>query len=379
MDKIPITFYAPAKRSPITVIKNLNEIFIKDQVLCEVLNAVPDIVLILNKERQIVFANRIVNSLLSEDNIKVILGMRPGELLNCEHSSETLGGCGTSEYCVTCGAVNSILKAQTGVADSQEYRITQKGGLEALDLKVFATPLSVEGNNFTIFSVIDISHEKRRRMLEKIFLHDIINTASSLRGASQLLSEAELSEISEYKELIVNLTDSLLEEIVAQREIAAAETNDLKMEVTSFDSFELLEEITRFYSLQIRGKGRLIKIDSTSEQIFIHSDRVLLRRVLGNMIKNALEATEPSEVITTGCFIKDGTANFWVHNDTFIPREYQLQIFQRSFSTKGSGRGIGTYSIKLLTEKYLKGKASLTSSVENGTVFTVACPMKLTI
>lgn len=379
MDKIPITYHAPAKRSPMTIVNKQNELFIQDQVLCKVLNAVPDIILILNNDRQIIFANKIVNSLLSEENIKIILGMRAGELLNCEHATETPGGCGTSEFCINCGAVNSILKAQTGIADSQECRITQKGGLEALDLKVYSTPLSINGNQFMVFSVVDISHEKRRRMLEKIFLHDIINTASSLKGASQLLSDADPTEIFEFTEMIVNLSDSLLEEIVAQREIAAAETNDLIMEVTSFNSIQLLEEITRFYSLHGGGKNRKIQIDKTSEQILIHSDRVLLRRVLGNMIKNALEATEAGGVISAGCFLKDGSVSFWVHNDAFIPREYQLQIFQRSFSTKGSGRGIGTYSIKLLTEKFLKGKASLTSSEEGGTVFTVSCPVKLVI
>jgi signal transduction histidine kinase len=379
MNKTPITFYAPAERSPLSVIKNLNEIFIRDQVLCNVLNAVPDIILILNSDRQVIFANKIVNSFLSEENIKLIIGMRPGELLNCEHATETCGGCGTSEFCKTCGAVNAILNSQKGIADVQECRITQKGGLEALDLRVYATPLSISGNNFTIFSVVDISHEKRRRMLEKIFLHDIINTASSLKGAANLLSESNPSDKTDYAELIINLSDSLLEEIVAQREIAAAETNDLIIELSTFNSIELLNEITRFCSMQGGGNGKMILVDSVSEQISIHSDRVLLRRALGNMIKNALEATEPGGVVNTGCYIKKNIASFWVHNDTFIPTDYQLQIFQRSFTTKGLGRGIGTYSIKLLTEKYLKGKASLISSEENGTVFTVSCPINLTI
>jgi sensor histidine kinase regulating citrate/malate metabolism len=33
------------------------------------------------------------------------------------------------------------------------------------------------------------------------------------------------------------------------------------------------------------------------------------------------------------------------------------------------GRGIGTYSMKLFGEKYLKGKVWFTSSAENGTSF----------
>ncbi len=57
-----------------------------------------------------------------------------------------------------------------------------------------------------------------------------------------------------------------------------------------------------------------------------------------------------------------------------MPREVQLQIFQRSFSTKGLGRGLGTYSVRLLTERYLKGSVSFTSSAEFGTTFRVRCP-----
>jgi len=53
----------------------------------------------------------------------------------------------------------------------------------------------------------------------------------------------------------------------------------------------------------------------------------------------------------------------------------QLQIFRRSFSTKGIDRGMGTYSMKLLTE-YLQGEVSFTSSEENGTLFVARYPLK---
>ncbi len=54
-----------------------------------------------------------------------------------------------------------------------------------------------------------------------------------------------------------------------------------------------------------------------------------------------------------------------------IPYDVQLQLFQRSFSTKGIGRGIGTYSIKLLTENYLKGSVNFISNENEGTLFTI--------
>jgi len=92
------------------------------------------------------------------------------------------------------------------------------------------------------------------------------------------------------------------------------------------------------------------------------------------MTKNALEASRPGETVSLGCDQKDNGIAFWVHNPGVMPPDVQLQIFQRSFSTKGAGRGIGTYSIKLLTERYLMGTVSFTSSSGQGTTFRVCCP-----
>jgi sensor histidine kinase regulating citrate/malate metabolism len=49
----------------------------------------------------------------------------------------------------------------------------------------------------------------------------------------------------------------------------------------------------------------------------------------------------------------DQDYNINVRSYPLIPKDVQLQLFQRSFSTKGMGRGWGTYSIRLLTERYL--------------------------
>ena len=89
------------------------------------------------------------------------------------------------------------------------------------------------------------------------------------------------------------------------------------------------------------------------------SDQNLLHRVISNLLKNALEASDPGECVTLGCTFDDREARFRVHNPQAMPREVQLQVFQRSFSTKGAGRGLGTYSIRLLTKRY--GSAFLQS------------------
>jgi signal transduction histidine kinase len=88
-----------------------------------------------------------------------------------------------------------------------------------------------------------------------------------------------------------------------------------------------------------------------------------------------LEASEKGSEVRLNCKLINGDALFSVWNDTVIPREVQAQLWQRSFSTKGENRGIGTYSMKLFTEQYLGGKISFTSGEGEGTTFTVSLPL----
>ena len=98
------------------------------------------------------------------------------------------------------------------------------------------------------------------------------------------------------------------------------------------------------------------------EEIKIATDKALLSRIIENLIKNAIEASNPKQTITIGYSRKNDNIVFSIHNQTFIPEDIQSKIFQRSFSTKGGGRGIGTFSIKYLTETYFKGKVYFTST-----------------
>jgi signal transduction histidine kinase len=97
------------------------------------------------------------------------------------------------------------------------------------------------------------------------------------------------------------------------------------------------------------------------------------------MLKNALEASAKGDVITLSAKKLDNQIEFSVHNPSYMPRDVQLQVFKRSFSTKGASRGLGTYSMRLLSERYLKGAVSFTSFEEGGTTFTGRYPLTLEV
>jgi signal transduction histidine kinase len=125
------------------------------------------------------------------------------------------------------------------------------------------------------------------------------------------------------------------------------------------------------------AQHRTVQVAADSHDVTIESDSSILRRVLRNMLINALEASHPDETIEVGCRDHGDEVEFWVHNPGVMPEPVRLQVFQRSFSTKGVGRGLGTYSIKLLSERYLKGAVTFRSTKSEGTTFFARYPKRL--
>lgn len=374
--KLLSTEFAPAERLGSEAIIEQNRKIKESPIVKSVLNAIPEAVLILNQHRQAVFVNSALINNLKLTEEQLLRGDRPGELLKCDHSDKSEGGCGTTRYCRQCGAALATLASQEGEIREEECRISQKESGTALDLRIKAAPFYFKGENYTIFSILDISDEKRRDVLQRIFLHDILNTAGGLSGYSELLKMAEEGEdTEEYKEVIFNLTKKIISEIRTQKELLAAENGQLEPDFEDLNSIDILNNVVHIYEQHEVSKNKKLTISKNAESIDFYSDETLLTRVLGNLIKNALEASRDQGEVTVGVMMQDNQVVFSVQNQTTIPEEIQLQLFRRSFSTKGAGRGLGTYSVKLLTEKYLKGNVNFLSNEQKGTEFSLILPV----
>lgn len=369
------TFFAPALRVAQDVVQRQAGSLAETLPERVLFDAIPEVLLILNEQRQIVFANQALLSVTGIADVDQALGYRPGEILNCIHASEMDAGCGTSVFCRVCGAVRAVLTSFKGLEDVQDCRILLKNG-DALDLRIWATPLNLGGESYSLLVLKDISHEKRRQMLEHIFFHDILNSVGALQGLADLLPRLTDQEKDDVAADISQVCERLVEEIKSQKELVAAENGELHVELSLISVPQFLRELVGMYHGHDVSRGREIHLDPQICDIVLVSDRALLQRVLGNMIKNALEACQVGERVSLGCQEQEGRVAFWVHNPGAIPQDIQLQIFQRSFSTKGPGRGLGTYSLKLLGEVYLNGEVSFTSSEKQGTIFKIVLPVE---
>lgn len=373
-----MTYFAPAERADKTELDIQLNIVSDNPVIQKIFDSMPVLVAILNSHRQIVYANKAFIDFFKSHNIELYIGLRPGEAVHCKHACDNEGGCGTSMACSVCGAVNAILLSRKIGSASMECRITLESG-DPLDLLVYANQQVVGNSEFTVFAASDISDQHRRKALERIFFHDLLNITGALKGFLEILNDASPDERDDYIHFSQNIAEHLIEEILAQKELTQAEDSELRVNLSAFTALDILRETVLLYERHLISMGKTIAIAKDIDDYVIKSDRTLLRRVLGNLLKNALEAVHEGDEVKLDCKKNGRYIEFSVLNKNVIPPNVQLQIFQRSFSTKGRGRGLGTYSVRLLTERYLAGSVRFTSDTEYGTTFYVKIPIYLDV
>lgn len=344
----------------------------------KIINSMSIWILVLNKTRQTVYMNSKLIEDLMLDDPKLLLGMRPGEMFSCQHAWVHEAGCGNSNFCSYCGAVKSIRNSHFGTKDVQECRllINKDKQVSAIDLEVTSAPLILESEELTLFSIIDISSMNRSLYIEKTFLHDIRNTAAAIVSNTDLISTEDDPEIKdELIKLLIPTARQLIDEISSQQEIRNAELGDWEAKFYIKNTQEIINEVIATSQNYMVDSN--IKITQDIDNFNLNTELVLLKRVLINMIKNALEASKSGDVIKVTCKnLNNVSVLFSVHNKQYIPEDIRLQLFHRSFSTKGNNRGLGTHSIKLITENYLRGKVTVQSNREGGTLFSIIIPIE---
>jgi signal transduction histidine kinase len=162
---------------------------------------------------------------------------------------------------------------------------------------------------------------------------------------------------------------------VEQRDMADLEAGRFRPGIGFTTVGDLWQMVRRHFADQSVARERAIEFDPSAEHVTLCTDPVLLRRALVNMVKNALEATPRRGKVRVWCEADEQIASFHVWNERAMSPEVALRVFQRYFSTKsGRGHGLGTYGMKLIAERYLRGHVCFTSTLEDGTVFHLDIP-----
>lgn len=344
-------------------------------LLFDLMNALPGVVAVLNEDRRLVFTNQALLDSVSISNFEEAFQLRPGELFKCVNAELAPDGCGSSEACQLCGALRAMEDSRTTRERiTNDCRILSKVSekMTSYNFRFTSTPFFNEDSMYFVITIEDISGQTRKSELEKIFFHDVLNSLNGMQGVIKLLKGGqELKDI--HIDILEESYKSLFQIIREQKELNQAETGELNVVTAALNSRQIIEECLLPFQLNDKYISRS-EVKEDSESLDFVSDPALLSRILTNMLKNALEASGENDVVQIWSESEGQETIFCVHNPGFIPRAHQLQIFERSFSTKGQGRGLGTFSMKLLGENYLSGQVSFSSDEKRGTLFSIRLP-----
>jgi PAS domain S-box-containing protein len=209
--------------------------------------------------------------------------------------------------------------------------------------------------------------------------HDLLQPLNAARlfasALEERLTDPELRQLAGRIDTSMRAAEEVLDDML---DIARLESGAMRAELTDFAVEELLQELSVQFGPLAKRRGLQLRFAKST--CFVRSDRVLLRRVLQNLISNALRYTEQGSVLI-GCRRRQGYSYVQVWDTgPGISEDNQRAIFgefqrlDRSSHWEEHGLGLGL-SICDRIARLLDLRLDLRSRVGYGSVFSVRVPL----
>jgi len=201
--------------------------------------------------------------------------------------------------------------------------------------------------------------------------HDLRNP---LQAIVNKLYIAELKLENYGDEELKSLIRTIEEEVEYMNKIVSdlqdyARPISLKKEPVSLN--RLFNEVLASLRIPV---ATLVSIEIDENVAELEMDAALMKRVLTNLITNAVQAMPTGGNLRIAASREDSSALIGITDTGIgIPKENLERLFQAFFTTKSKGQGLGLAVCKRLVEAH-EGSISVESTVGQGTTFTIRMP-----
>jgi PAS domain S-box-containing protein len=209
--------------------------------------------------------------------------------------------------------------------------------------------------------------------------HDLRNPLQGMTGALYLLRNLSKSQNVQERNEVVELLDALDEQILYMNKIVSDlqhYAGSIGVEPVVINLPELIKDTLS--SVNIPGNVETTVVAAQEEPSMVRVDSALLKRILLNLIVNAVQAMPNGGRLAIESSKKSDSLTVSV-KDTGegIAKENLGRIFNPFFTTKAKGQGLGLAVCKRLVEAQ-DGTIIVTSEVGKGSTFTVMIPINKT-
>ncbi|MFK7955653.1 MAG: ATP-binding protein [Lysobacterales bacterium] len=208
--------------------------------------------------------------------------------------------------------------------------------------------------------------------------HDLKNPLNAIRGYAQMLRKDPLTERQEdCLGKVENHCNAMLSTIESELGEQVPDTSAS----AGFSPFQMINDLAEMFTASHPLEN--VALTWTMQKIngLICTDQVKLRRILVNLVDNAIKNTQTGEIVVAGS-IKDGNTFQVKVTDTGcgIPAEVMPRIFEPFFRLEQTGghvgAGLGLAICRDLT-KQLDGTIEADSEPGQGSEFTLTVPVSM--
>jgi len=229
--------------------------------------------------------------------------------------------------------------------------------------------------------------EKMRDDLMKMIVHDLKTPLTSVLASTEMLLDGDFGALTEGQRKALADTEARAEDLLALigdlLEVSRLEEATMTLELEPIAPAALLNEVVHEWSMRFQQEGALATVDVSDDAPVFTADKALLKRVLGNLIQNAL--SHSSSAVTLQLLARrngDGILFTVADNGPGIPPEYHEVIFRKFERVKTSNAprtrssGLGLAFCKLVVDAH-GGRIWVQSAGEGkGSMFHFALPGK---
>ncbi|HEX6187974.1 MAG TPA: ATP-binding protein [Pyrinomonadaceae bacterium] len=222
----------------------------------------------------------------------------------------------------------------------------------------------------------NVSHELRTPLTT---IKTLTHVLQRKMNGSELMRE-HLDTIAAECDRQIDLVSNLLD-------LSRIEAGGYKVDLVSVNPAEVLASCVSRLSHNAETRQQQLTLELPEELPAVRADRSALRRVLCNLIENAIKYTPDGGRISVGAFVETPDIVFYVRdNGSGIPGEEIPRIFDKFYRagrengnesceySEQWGVGLGLYIVRNVITQ-LGGSVEVSNAVDGGSLFEVRLPM----
>jgi two-component system nitrogen regulation sensor histidine kinase NtrY len=272
---------------------------------------------------------------------------------------------------------------RAGAAVSRELQLVLGGEWKSFEAKV--TPMAPAGGDAggLVMVLEDLTELIRAQQLAawneaaRRIAHEIKNPLTPIRLAAERIRQKYRRADPDLGEALEGGIEILLREVAAMQAMVDEFSRFARMprpHPSRVDLGKLVEETVPLY----RGlkPGVTVEMTVAAGTGELVADPEQIKRVLINLIENALDATEAPGSVSVRASARDGHAELSVADSgRGIPPSAKDKLFLPYYSTKGRGTGLGLAIVHRIVSDH-RGTIRVEDNEPQGTVFTVELPLR---